>query len=75
MEHSSSPVPRELLHDLMQPLNVIRLSLGNIRNRIGPRLGAQDAAYLAEKLDRMEQQVERASAMIDSLRASASRDR
>ena len=48
------------LHELKQPLNLIRLTAANIRSRILPALDEADAAYLAAKLDRIETQVERA---------------
>lgn len=48
-------------HDVMQPLNVIRLATANVRNRILPLLQGDDARYLIEKLDRIERQVDRAA--------------
>ena len=52
-------------HDLRQPLNVISLAAANLRARLGPRLDPADAAYLNEKLDRIEQQVARAAELIE----------
>ncbi|MEY4160827.1 MAG: hypothetical protein RLZZ136_1448 [Pseudomonadota bacterium] len=51
-------------HDLMQPLNVIQLASGNLRSRILPMLGGDDADYLISKLDRIEQQVARMATML-----------
>lgn len=65
---------RTALHELKQPLNVIRLAGGNIRSRIGQRLDPADAAYLSDKLDRMEQQTERAATIIEGLLAGKGPD-
>ena len=51
-------------HDLRQPLNVISLAAANLRARLGPRLEGEDAAYLNEKLDRIEKQVAKAAELI-----------
>lgn len=59
MTEPSNPAKKS--HDLRQPLNVISLSVANLRARLLPRLEAEDAAYLGEKLDRIEQQVARAA--------------
>lgn len=55
------------LHDAKQPLNVIRLAAGNIRTRVLPLLEPEDAAYLVEKLERIDRQVDRAAALLDGL--------
>lgn len=55
------------LHDAKQPLNVIRLAAGNIRTRVVPLLDPKDAAYLVEKLDRIDRQVDRAAALLEGL--------
>lgn len=57
--------PASKSHDLRQPLNVISLSVANLRARLVPRLGAEDASYLNEKLDRIQQQVARAAEILD----------
>lgn len=57
--------PAKLTHDLRQPLNVVSLAVANLRARLGPRLGGEDAAYLSEKLDRIEQQVARAAEILE----------
>ena len=58
----------EALHDLQQPLNVIRLASGNIRARLVPQLLEEEANYLNEKLDRIDNQVLRAANQIEELR-------
>lgn len=55
------------MHDLTQPLNVIRLATGNIRIRILPQLGAAEADYLANKLKRIDLQIDRAAALLAQL--------
>lgn len=57
------------LHNLQQPLNVIRLASGNIRARLVPQLLEEEANYLNEKLDRIDNQVLRAANQIEELRA------
>lgn len=57
----------KILHDLMQPLNIIRLSCGNIRARMGG-YSAADAEYLAAKLTRIEEQVVRAAELLQDLK-------
>jgi len=52
------------LHELMQPLNIIRLCCGNIRDRIGGQLDEVEAAYLAAKLGRVEEQVVRMNELL-----------
>jgi signal transduction histidine kinase len=62
------------LHELRQPLNVIRLATGNLRTALGPQLDASAAAYLLAKLERIDQQIDRANALADDLaRAAAPR--
>lgn len=53
-------------HELNQPLNVIRLAAANIERKA--RRGDVDSGYLADKLDRIMQNVERAAAIIDHMR-------
>jgi nitrogen fixation/metabolism regulation signal transduction histidine kinase len=52
------------LHELMQPLNIIRLCCGNIRDRIGQKLEEADAEHLASKLGRIEEQVVRMNELL-----------
>lgn len=60
---------QELLHDLKQPLNIIRLATANIRIRIIGELMGSDAAYLTSKLARIEEQVLRVTEILESLEA------
>jgi hypothetical protein len=55
------------LHEIMQPLNIIRLSCGNIRARMG-RHSTEDAEYLAAKLVRIEEQVVRVTELLQDLK-------
>ena len=57
----------KILHDMMQPLNVIRLSCGNMRARIGSYSSA-DTEYLVAKLTRIEEQVVRAAELLQDLK-------
>jgi nitrogen fixation/metabolism regulation signal transduction histidine kinase len=57
---------RRLLHELRQPLNVMRLATTNIRNRIGPVLSSEDCEYLALKLERIERQIERTAQIAEA---------
>ena len=56
-----------LIHDLRQPLNVLRLASGNIRNRI--KLGGEeiDLAYLSAKLDAVDQQIANAARLLSQI--------
>jgi PAS domain S-box-containing protein len=53
-------------HELNQPLNIIRMAAGNSRRKISK--GAADPKYLNDKLVRIEEQTERAAAIIDHMR-------
>lgn len=64
---------RQALHDLQQPLNVIRLASGNLRLRFDGRLGPEEETYLGAKLDRIDEQVIRAARQIEELRAAVIR--
>lgn len=46
---------RPTLHEVMQPLNIILLSCGNVRARVA-NLRNGDADYLVKKMERIEQQ-------------------
>jgi nitrogen fixation/metabolism regulation signal transduction histidine kinase len=61
-------VDAKILHDLMQPLNIIRLSCGNIRARMG-NASTEDAEYLIAKVLRIEEQVVRATELLQNLKA------
>lgn len=55
------------MHELMQPLNIIRLCCGNIRDRLGAKLEEVDAEHLALKLGRIEEQVVRMNELLREL--------
>lgn len=55
------------LHDIMQPLNIIRLSCGNMRARIGGH-STGDTEYLLAKVMRIEEQVVRATELLQDLK-------
>jgi nitrogen fixation/metabolism regulation signal transduction histidine kinase len=55
------------LHEIMQPLNIIRLSCGNIRARMAD-YSADDTEYLIAKLVRIEEQVVRATELLQDLK-------
>jgi nitrogen fixation/metabolism regulation signal transduction histidine kinase len=60
-------IDAKTLHEIMQPLNIIRLSCGNIRARMGG-YSADDAEYLIAKLTRIEEQVVRATELLQDLK-------
>lgn len=53
-------------HELNQPLNVIRMAVNNVQRK--SRKNEVSPDYLIGKLEKVEQQVERASAIIDHMR-------
>jgi nitrogen fixation/metabolism regulation signal transduction histidine kinase len=55
------------LHEVMQPLNIIRLSCGNIRARMS-RYSMEDTEYLIAKVTRIEEQVVRAAELLQDLK-------
>ncbi|MFN3747960.1 MAG: hypothetical protein ACK4SJ_04655 [Sphingorhabdus sp.] len=61
------------LHQLVQPLNIIILSCGNIRHRIMAVLGENDAEYLETKLNRIEEQVARMNQLLQELQQPVTR--
>lgn len=60
-------VDAKILHDIMQPLNIIRLSCGNIRARM-EKASTDDAEYLIAKVMRIEEQVVRATELLQNLK-------
>ena len=60
-------IDAKTLHEIMQPLNIIRLSCGNIRARMAG-YSAEDAEYLIAKLTRIEEQVVRATELLQDLK-------
>lgn len=73
MSENESVGVDQVLHDVRQPLNVIRLTGGNIRSRILPLLDESAGAYLEGKLDRIEEQVRRAAELIERYMAERGR--
>ncbi|MDF0733730.1 ATP-binding protein [Pseudomonas entomophila] len=55
-----------LVHEINQPLNVMRMAVANTLKRL--ENGAADAAYLNDKLRRIEAQVERAARLVEHMR-------
>ena len=53
-------------HELNQPLNVIRMAASNIRRKT--KQGESDLEHLNSKLDKIDSQVDRATAIIDHMR-------
>jgi len=53
-------------HELNQPLNIIRMASGNVLRRI--KKSSLDEEYLCNKLERIEEQTQRASSIIDHMR-------
>ncbi|NQU56484.1 MAG: PAS domain-containing protein [Rhodospirillales bacterium] len=53
-------------HELNQPLNIIRMALSNIQRK--SKYNKADPEYLSGKLEKIDSQVERASAIIDHMR-------
>lgn len=53
-------------HELNQPLNIIRLALNNIQRK--SKKNAADPQYLADKLVKIDSQVDRATAIIEHMR-------
>jgi C4-dicarboxylate-specific signal transduction histidine kinase len=53
-------------HELNQPLNVIRMAASNIRRKT--KQGESDLEHLNGKLDKIDSQVDRATAIIDHMR-------
>ncbi len=69
----ASHAVHNMFHDMKQPLNIIRLAIDNVRTRIIPILGEDDAGYLALKLERIERQIERSVEMIDTAAISCAK--
>ncbi|MCP4076987.1 MAG: PAS domain-containing protein [Gammaproteobacteria bacterium] len=53
-------------HELNQPLNIIRMASGNIMRRINK--SSLDDKYLCNKLERIDEQTQRAASIIDHMR-------
>lgn len=57
---------QSLIHDLSQPLNIIHIVCCNLRAKLMEELNDENAAYLAEKLSRIDRQINRANTAIES---------
>lgn len=57
----------KLLHEIMQPLNIIRLSCSNIRTRVSKNPGNQ-SDYIFQKMERIEEQVLRATQLLQEMK-------
>ena len=55
-----------LAHEINQPLNVMRMAIVNVLKRLGD--GNAEVAYLTEKLQRIDAQVQRATRVVDHMR-------
>jgi nitrogen fixation/metabolism regulation signal transduction histidine kinase len=64
---SLNELDSKTLHEIMQPLNIIKLSCGNIRARMS-NPPSEDSDYLIEKMVRIEEQVMRATKMLQDLK-------
>ncbi len=54
-----------LINELLKPLNVIRLTIGNIEARVLPALNDEEQDYLAVKLSKIETQIDRAASLME----------
>lgn len=57
----------KMLHEIMQPLNIIRLSCSNIRARISNNPG-DHSDYIFQKMERIEEQVLRATHLLQEMK-------
>ena len=58
------------LHQLRQPLNVIRLATANLRKRVEPALSDEDRDYLIRKVEQIEKQIQRTIEIAENMLAS-----
>lgn len=63
----------KMLHEVMQPLNIIRLSCSNIRARIANNPG-DHSEYILQKMERVEEQIVRATQLLQELKTSYDKD-
>lgn len=61
---------RRMLHDLKQPLNVIRLTCANLRHRLETGTVGCDPVQVSDKLGKIDEQAQRAAAMLEALAAA-----
>lgn len=65
---------RDFGHGFRQPLNNMRLSVANMRMRLEGSFSEDDRTYLLGKLDRIEEQLERATRTVEEYEALRSGD-
>lgn len=57
----------KMLHEIMQPLNIILLSCSNVRARISNNSG-DHSDYIFQKMERIEEQVLRATQLLQEMK-------
>jgi len=57
----------KILHEIMQPLNIIRLSCSNIRTRMSNN-SSEHSDYIFQKMERIEEQVIRATQLLQEMK-------
>lgn len=57
----------KILHDMRQPISVVRVITANIRRRCTPALDDESAQYLDTKLNQIDLQVQRLLQNIESM--------
>ena len=60
-----------ILHDMRQPISVVRVVTGNIRRRCTPALDDESAQYLNAKLIQIDEQLQRLLQNVESMEAAA----
>ena len=63
---TSNDTDAKMLHEIMQPLNVIQMACGNIRATVA-RGSNDDAQYIINKVARIEEQIARATQLLVEL--------
>lgn len=56
-----------MLHEIMQPLNIIRLSCSNIRTRMSNN-SSEHSDYILQKMERIEEQLIRATKLLQEMK-------
>jgi light-regulated signal transduction histidine kinase (bacteriophytochrome) len=57
----------KILHDMRQPISVVRVVTRNIRRRCTPALDDESAQYLNAKLNQIDEQLQRLLQNIESM--------
>lgn len=68
--HNLKATDADALHEIMQPLNIIRLACSNVRGRLST-LSDDDAEYIVRKILRIEEQTVRAADMLQQLKSES----